>query len=199
MNSADLREECRALLAALEREPAHVLHVTWLALQFFDQLEPLHGLSVEDRLLLEAAACLHDVGWNTAPGGKEHHKESARLIRGLAWRSLAPEEIEVVAQVARYHRRAMPALAHEEFAALTARDRRRVQLLAAMLRLADALDRRHERRVSDVTCAFLPHELEITLHAPLNVDAEIRAAQRKGDLAALVFQRELYFRRDGRD
>jgi exopolyphosphatase/guanosine-5'-triphosphate,3'-diphosphate pyrophosphatase len=195
MNAASFRDEFLAALREMEDDPAHVMHVARLSLQLFDRFQPLHALSVEDRLLLEAAAHLHDVGWRTALDGREHHKESARLIRLRPWSSLAPVEVEILAQVARYHRRAIPSVEHEAFAGLAETDRERVRRLAAILRLADALDRRHEERVVQVDCDIHPRRLQFRLHAPLNVDPEIAAAEKKGDLARLVFERELVFHR----
>ena len=195
MEPAAFREEYRALMERLESEPGHALSVARLALRLFDELLPLHQLGVSDRLLLEAAACLHDIGWTTAAGGREHHKESARLILLHPWQSAEPFEVAVVAQVARYHRRAIPSTEHDGFATLPPADRLRVQHLSAMLRLADALDRRHEQRVADMSCLIRPTELEFRLLAELNVDREIASAEKKGDLARRVYQRDLSFHR----
>ena len=97
----------------------HVLHVARLALLLFDQLHGLHQLGPTDRALLEAAAArLHDIGWAVTPGGKEHHKASARLIRERAWKSLEPGEVAVLALVARNHRQSLPDPEHKVSCAL---------------------------------------------------------------------------------
>ena len=80
MSVAEAQTEVVDLLRVWERRPRHVFHVANLALQLFDQLASLHGLGERDRLMLESAALLHDIG-ASGPGREEHHKESARLIR----------------------------------------------------------------------------------------------------------------------
>src|SRR2546427_5916351 len=139
--SAAALEEVFELMRAMESQPVHVSHVTNLALQLFDSLTPLHGLGERERLLLEAAGFLHDIGHQFDHLKTGHHNESARLIREHPWKSFTPDEVTVIALVARYHRKAMPEMTHVEFAALPGTHRRLVQHLAALLRLADALDR----------------------------------------------------------
>jgi exopolyphosphatase/guanosine-5'-triphosphate,3'-diphosphate pyrophosphatase len=167
--------------------------VARLALLLFDQLRELHGLPGEDRLILEAAACLHDIGWSITPGGEEHHKASARLIRERAWKSLDPTTVDLVALVARYHRRSLPALEHKDYLVLTPEDRQRVDRLAAFLRMGDGLDRRHLQYVIDVQSSIRPENVMVHLLTREFADREIEAAKKKSDLAALVFQREFLF------
>ena len=193
MNEPAAREEILELMRRMERRPAHVEHVTMLALQIFDQLVVLHGLGPRERLLLEAAGCLHDIGHVTEHSGSAHHQESARLIRGQPWQYFTPADVEIIAQVARYHRKEMPELAHKEFRVLNETDRRVVQRLAAMLRLADSFDRGHFQPVQRVTVELPPNRIIFRLEATGSVDREIQAAIRKGDLATAVFQRDLCF------
>src|SRR5437016_12808386 len=129
-------EEVLALMREMEAQPAHVSHVTNLALQLFDGLVSLHGLGERERLLLEAAGYLHDIGHQFDHLGTGHHKESARLIREHPWKDFTSEEVSVIALVARYHRKAMPEKEDPHFAALPNTPRRVVQKLAALLRLA---------------------------------------------------------------
>jgi len=193
MNESAAREEILELMRRMEQRPAHVEHVTRLALQVFDQLAALHGLGPRERLLLEAAGCLHDIGHVTEHPGSAHHQESARLIRGQHWNYFSPVDVEIIAQVARYHRKEMPELTHNEFKALNEMDRRVVQRLAAMLRLADSFDRGHFQPVQRVTVELRPNKIIFRLEATGSVDREIQAAIRKGDLATAVFQRDLIF------
>src|SRR5262249_40862743 len=136
-----------ALMQAMEAQPNHVTHVTNLALQLFDGLGSLHALGERERLLLEAAGYLHDIGHQFDHLGGAHHKESARMILEQPWRNFSPLDANVIAQVARYHRKSAPKMKHEEFAMLAAPERRVVQALAALLRIADALDRSHEQHI----------------------------------------------------
>src|SRR3954465_1288773 len=163
MNSLEARPEFLGFMYELETEPQHVLHVGKLALLLFDQLQTLHQLGPEDRLLVEAAACLHDIGWAVTPGGKEHHKASARLIRERAWKSLAPAEVAVLALVARYHRQSLPDPEHKDFMRLSPDHRNRVDRMAALLRMADGLDRRHRQLVVDLTANIGPETVRVHL------------------------------------
>ncbi len=194
MNTAAARAEFLAVMRRLEPEPPHVLHVARLALRMFDELAVLHRLSDEERLLLEAAACLHDLGWSVAPDGAKHHKESARLIRAQRWENFSAAQVEMIALIARYHRKSPPKLEHEDFAALNAEDRSKVSRLAALLRVADGLDRRHLQRVNDLAVRISGGKVVVTLDSRDPVDMEIAAAQKKADLFGSVFERELEFR-----
>jgi exopolyphosphatase / guanosine-5'-triphosphate,3'-diphosphate pyrophosphatase len=193
LGEAAAREEALAFMRELERRPLHVEHVARLAGQLFDQLVELHGLGPRDRLLLEAAAFLHDIGQGRDPFAEGHHNESARLIRERRWRHFAPHEVEIITQVARYHRKAMPEMTHDEFRALTPWDRGVVQRLAALLRLADSFDRSHHQQVRQVRVEVRPNQIVLHLDPIGPVLREVKSAQTKGDLAQAVFQRDLVF------
>ena len=193
MNPQAAREEVLAFMHALEEEPHHVQHVAALAVHLFDELMDLHGLSNNDRLMLEAAACLHDIGWSVSSDGKGHHRESARLIREHGWQQFSPENVGIVAQVARYHRKSLPDLEHEDFAALAPTERLRVQQLAAFLRIADGLDRSHQQHVTHLSAEISPGRIVIHLSSTSPASREIAAATKKADLARAVFQREVVF------
>ena len=193
INESAARGEVLALMNARESRPAHVHHVATLALQLYDQLTELHGLGQRERLLLEASAYLHDIGHNSLATGEGHHKESARLIREYPWENFNPHEIEIIAQTARYHRKSMPEMSHEEFRALPDWDRRVVQRLAALLRLADSLDRNHAQLVGKVRVELPVNRIVFHLEVAGPILREVRAAQIKGDLAQAVFQRDLVF------
>ena len=183
-----LRNEIGVLLQRFETEPEHVLHVTRLAVQLFDGLAPWHQLGSRDRLLLDAAACLHDIGWSaTQPDGKGHHKESARMIREFAWTALTPAETELVALTARYHRKAIPAPDHDAYSVHSPADQRRVRILAACLRVADALDRRHIQRVDHTEVRLAPSRLEIVVLSTRETGTELVAAETKADLLRQEF------------
>ena len=193
MNESAAREEILAFMREKEARPAHVQQVARLALQLFDQLAVLHGLGGLERLLLEAAAHLHDIGHRTALPGLGHHHEAARMIREHPWKQFNGLEVEVIAQVARYHRRAMPELSHEEFKALNEWDRRVVQRLAAMVRLADAFDRSHAQHIERVVVELPVNRIVLRLCSVGSVLREVQAAHLKADLARIVFQRDLVF------
>lgn len=192
LNPAAARQEVLDLMQRFETEPAHVQQVCRLSLQLFDGLVAVHQLGEPDRFLLETASLLHDIGWATADRGKEHHKESARLIRREKWREFRPDEIELAAQVARYHRKALPSREdHEDFARLEAIDQVRVRKLAGLLRVADALDRSHRQLVASVLCQMEPARITVAIFAFAPIDRELAAVQKKADLARVVFERDI--------
>lgn len=193
MSETTSRDEAYAFMRELELRPVHVEHVARLAVQLFGQLVELHGLGPREQLLLEAAALLHDIGQGHDPLAEGHHKRAARLIRERAWTHFSPAEVEVIAQVARYHRKAMPEVNHDEFRALDSWNRRVVQCLAALLRLADSLDRSHQQSVREVRVEVRPNQLLFNLDATGPVQREVTAAHNKGDLAMAFFQRDLVF------
>ncbi len=193
MNEESARAEFLNLMRRFESEPEHVLQVTALALRLFDLLAPLHHLGTSERLLLEAASCLHDTGWSVSKDGSGHHKESARLIRTHPWQHFPAAEVEIIAQVARYHRKSVPIAEHAEFVALSEHDRATVQKLAAILRLADALDRSHLQRVKQIDVEISESRIRFKLKTAKRVEVEILAAQKKGNLAMALWNRSLEF------
>lgn len=194
MNTAAATAEIREAMERLEPEPEHTSHVAHLALRLFDELKPLHRLDAEARVLLEGAACLHDIGWPVSKRGVGHHKHSARLIRQQRWKHLAPPEVDLMAQIARYHRRALPSSEHTDFHALDPQNRERVRCLAALLRLADAFDRSHLQFVRDIKVRIDSKSLEFMLFCRESPAREMAGAERKGNLAREVFGRDLHFR-----
>lgn len=163
--AADRRETVLAGARALARkyhcEMAHAEKVRELAVTLFDATRPLHDLGAEERVLLEAAAVLHDVGAFVSASG--HHKHSYYLIRASDLVGLAADERELVGLVSRYHRRSHPKRVHPGFAELSRDDRDVVTKLAALLRLADALDREHQAKVARVEVKLGKRALALTL------------------------------------
>ena len=113
--------------------------------QLFEATRPLHELDERALRLLERAAFLHNTGMLIE--ARRHHKHSYHLIKGTTLPDVTVEERHEIACIARYHRRALPSLSHEEFAALSDAARERVSALASRVRIADALDWSHDRRV----------------------------------------------------
>jgi len=137
-------------------EERHAQHVAGLAVSLFDRLvelfpegegdgEDAAWRSAESRELLESAALLHDIGYLI--NYSKHHKHSYHLIAHSEMRGFSHRELDIVANVARYHRRSEPKSKHSGFAKLGERDRGVVRRLAAILRIADGLDRTHTQGV----------------------------------------------------
>lgn len=168
----------------------HSLHVAGLALRLFDQTQRLHRLGQQERCWLEYAAVLHDIGYLINP--RQHHKHAYYLIKHSGLGGLTADEIEVVANVARYHRRALPAFKHEGFGSLSPRLKGVVKILAALLRIADGLDRTHFAVVQTVT---VKRGKTMTIEAVVSGDAEMElwAAKNRADLFEQVFRRRVRF------
>ena len=178
-----LSDEIEILLDRHETEPDHPRQVARLALALFEGLSPLHRYGASERRVLECAALLHDIGWSVSgPEGRAHHKASSRLIREFSWKTLTPTEVLCVAAVARYHRKALPKPDHEDLKTLSPADHSRVEWLAACLRTADGLDRRHLQQVTGVSVQISRQQTELWVDAPGRIDEELAAADQKSDL-----------------
>lgn len=129
-------------------EVLHAIHVRELSCELFDATRPLHGYGDHERRVLGTAALLHDIG--NSIERQRHHKHSYMLIRGANLGAMEGHPKELVAQVARYHRKARPRLKHAAFAMLSKEDRQRVRVLSALLRVADGFDRSHSQAISGV-------------------------------------------------
>jgi exopolyphosphatase / guanosine-5'-triphosphate,3'-diphosphate pyrophosphatase len=183
-----------------EHELAHGKQVARLAGRIFDLMAERFGLNADDRPLLNAAARLQDVGYLI--NYDQHHKHSYHLILNSRLAGFRPRELEVIANVARYHRGARPKHKHANFRQLSPDDQRRVEQLAAILRLAGGLDRSHSQQVKDVTLAPAESEtsadgqpshknhgkqLALLVHADFNPEVDIWGARRRVKLFRKVF------------
>jgi exopolyphosphatase/guanosine-5'-triphosphate,3'-diphosphate pyrophosphatase len=142
-------EACLRLGRRYHFDEPHGQLVARFATRLFDDLAPRHRMSPRDRILLHAAALLHDVGDFVRYEG--HHKHSYYLIAHSDLMGLTPQEREIVANVARYHRKSPPQIDHENFRNLSREDRAKVKAMASILRIADALDREHRAKVQGVS------------------------------------------------
>lgn len=191
--AADRRETVLAGASALARkyhaDMAHAEKVRELAVSLFDQTSPLHGLGAEERVLLEAAALLHDIGGFVSAAS--HHKHAHYLIRSSDLVGLSESEREIVALAARYHRRSHPKRTHLEFQQRTREERARVLRIAGILRLADALDREHQTKVAGVEVRIGRQHLDLVLKAANAAAGDLAlehwAVRRKGSLFLEVF------------
>jgi len=163
----------------------HAQQVATLATALFQATRKLHGLGDREREWLEYGALLHDIGLHISY--EKHHKHSYYLIKHGDLRGFDPEEVEIIALVARYHRQATPKKSHEGFGTLDRKSRRTVRLLAALLRLAEGLDRSHAQVVSGVSVVRDPAGWTIRLKSSGDAELELWAARRHGvELAAVV-------------
>ncbi len=165
----ELAERCRY-------QAAHTTQVTNLALTLFDQTRALHSLGGREREWLEYASLLHDIG--THISYEDHHRHSHYLIKHGDLRGFEPEEIDVVALAARYHRTGAPKKRHGEFAALRGPRRKAVRVLSAMLAVAEALDRSHADVVGGLEVQETPDHLLLRVHPMSDAELEVWDALR---------------------
>lgn len=170
-------------------EEDHALHVAQLSLQIFDAVATLYNLGDAARRMLEAAAILHDVGYFI--NYSSHHKHSYHLIRHADLFGFAPRERELIANVARYHRKALPKKKHEAYIRLAEPDRLLVARLGGILRLADGLDRRRNSIVQSVACTHSNGTFIVTLKSRDEISVELFGAKLKGDLFEDAFRKKL--------
>ncbi len=165
------------LMELCDDDPEHSLQVARLALALHDALGDRLGLDDEDRELLEAAALLCNVGLFISHS--KHHKHSYYVIRNSEHlMGFTDNEIEQIAQIARYHRKSAPSEEkHPEFAALDDHDRARVRALAAMLRVAIGLDRNHDGAVDTVVVTEASDGLEIVIAPEPGSDDDLTLEQ----------------------
>lgn len=182
-------ENVLALARSCRYEVGHAHQVTRLALDLFDRLEALHGLDATARRRLLYAGVLHDVGW--LEGAKAHHKTSQRIIESSDLLTFGTRERRMVACIARYHRGALPRKRHPSFGGLSRPDQETVTRLAAILRVADGLDRTHRHAVTSLSTQVSARRVRIVCETHGRADDERRFGLKKGDLFTEVFGREL--------
>jgi exopolyphosphatase / guanosine-5'-triphosphate,3'-diphosphate pyrophosphatase len=170
----------------------HGRHVAMLAGRLFDDLRDVHGLSDRHRLLLEVAGLLHDVGIYVSL--RAHHKHSQYLLAAAQIFGLANEDMAVVSNIARYHRRALPQPSHLPYAALDRGNRLAVNKLAAILRLANALDAEHLQKLRTLRLVRRDPAWILEIAGQGDLTMEERAAAARADLFVETFGRELTVR-----
>jgi exopolyphosphatase/guanosine-5'-triphosphate,3'-diphosphate pyrophosphatase len=151
-------------------DEAHNRHVTDLALALFDALAKEHGMGEPERLLMETAALLHDIGMFIR--SSRHQLHGQYIITNSEIFGLKQEELEIIGNVIRYHRDELPSNDHIEFIALQKEERIIVLKMAAILRVADALDRGHTQRINDLVIEKRGETLIIRSSGNIQMDAD---------------------------
>jgi len=182
------RSSVLALADSFAFEKQHSSHVTRLALRLFDETARLHKLGPVHRELLEYSALLHDIGLFVSHS--LHHRHAYYLIRNSELLGFTENEKAIMANIARYHRKSHPKLKHEGFMELGPEDRVVVTKLAALLRIADGLDRSHAGAVHDLSVRRKTGRLVCRLKPRHNasVGLEIWGAERKKQLFEETFK-----------
>lgn len=168
----------------------HCFHVANLATKIYDDLQDLHKLEGYAREYLIAASILHDIGHHISHN--QHHKHSNYIIRNSELMGFNENEINIIANVARYHRKSHPKPKHPEFASLSSKDQLVVKKLSAILRVADSLDRSHKQKVNSIEAKVNNGTVE--LHLKINnksIEIELWNLERREKLFEEVFEKEI--------
>lgn len=190
IGNADPRKRCIfELLRKCRWNEEHSRHVAKLALQIFDALEAELKLLPADKELLQYAAYLHDIGYYISHSA--HHKHALYIIRNADLKGFSEEEIEIMAHVARYHRKSHPKITHSEYQSLPLKVRRRIRKLAAILRVADGLDRSQFQNVEKMELDLNPDAFFIQISGKEEVNLELWGAKRKSGLLREVLRRKI--------
>ncbi len=185
------------LLRKCDWHKQHSTHVAGMALQLFDELKEELELPYSDRELLEYASFMHDIGYYISH--RKHHKHALYLIRNADLKGFREDEIDLMANVARYHRRSTPKKRHKRFRKLDKNLRDRVKKLSGILRVADGLDRSHYQNVQKMEIVNEEDEFELHITTEGDPELEIWGAMRKSHLFEEVTGKTLiiYPKEDG--
>jgi exopolyphosphatase/guanosine-5'-triphosphate,3'-diphosphate pyrophosphatase len=196
MKADKITKKCQArfesifkLMEKLDPESSHAIHVSKLALMLFDEMNFLHSLGSKERELLQAAAHLHDIGWSQS--AKAHHKSSMQMILKSSLPGWSEDEILLVANIARYHTKATPKSGHRKFAELSEENQQIVRKLAAILRVADALDRSHSNIIRELKCTLEGDQVKLNLSSAGDLEMEFYGVEKKRNLFKEIFGFEI--------
>ncbi|PYT62966.1 MAG: hypothetical protein DMG35_05760 [Acidobacteria bacterium] len=187
----------RSFARRMQYDQQHSEHVRELSLQLFDQLQPVHRLPAQTRVLLEAGALLHDAGHMISHRG--HHKHGEYLALHGDIPGLEGSDRAIVAGLVRYHnRKSQPASHHAAYSSLDDGDKPILRRLAAILRIAEALDHSHRQRVLRVRVSFQRGAVGLEVQARGEAAEDLRDAERSAELFEREFHVKFYFRQAGR-
>jgi exopolyphosphatase/guanosine-5'-triphosphate,3'-diphosphate pyrophosphatase len=187
--SSEQREVVEEMATRYGVSLRHVRKVARMANDLFVALESLHKLPHSTGRLLEAAAHLHDIGHFVSD--TRHHKHSYYLVLNSDMPGFTEQEREIIANLCRYHRKAMPAQEHPNWQPLDPESRRAVTLLAPLLRIADNLDRSRGQRVKTVECIVRSNEVVLRLHSNKDVDLDAWATERAAEFFRQVYNKPI--------
>jgi exopolyphosphatase / guanosine-5'-triphosphate,3'-diphosphate pyrophosphatase len=198
----------RSVLSVARRydyDVPHSHYVARLATRIFDDTQDLHGLGENERKLLQYAALLHDIGYHIAHNN--HHRHALYLIKNSEMPGFTGGEIAALATLVRYHRGSRPKKTkdnrsrkeHEDFYALDRDQRSKLLRLAAILQIADGLDRSHRQSVAGVRCDVQGTSVYFNVECDGECDLEIWSAERKASWFKDLFQVSVKFKREGSD
>ena len=174
-------------------EQQHAEHVRELSIQLFDQLQAVHHMPAHSRVLLEAGALLHDTGHMISHRG--HHKHGEYLALNADIPGLDGRDRAIAAALVRYHnRKSEPGGHHPAYSALEDTDKPVARRLAAILRIAEALDHSHRQRIMKIRTTFQRGAVCLQVYARGDATEDLRDAIRSAELFEKEFHVKIYFR-----
>lgn len=199
-DDSGLDVRARSVLSVARRygyDVEHSHHVARLATQIFEDTKELHELNEQDRKLLQHASILHDIGYHIAHNN--HHRHGLYLIKNSEMPGFTGDEIAMMAAVVRYHRGSLPTKAtdkrsrreHDDYYSFDRGQRDKLLQLAAILQIADGLDRSHRQSISEVQCKIADGVVTIVATPADECELELWSAQRKSSWFAEIFGVEL--------
>lgn len=172
---------------SIRNERRHPIQVCRLCCMLFDGLQSLHHMGNTERIWLQIAALLHDIGKSVCR--KDHNKKSRDIIIKSSKLPLSKKERMIIGLTARYHRGALPNRCHKYYGKLDSESRYYIRKLAALLRLADGLDGNHRSSITDISCQIT--EDNIIIYPEITDALKPSKAITKADLFELVFDRKV--------
>ena len=183
------RRSVYELLRKCNWAETHSKHVANFALQLFDEFKQELKLEDTDRELLEYAALMHDIGYYISY--RKHHKHALYLIRYSDLLGFKEDEINIMANVARYHRKSTPHKRHKRYKKLNKASRKRVKRLSAILRIADGLDRSHYQNVQKLEIEHYDQSIDFLITTQADPELEIWGAMRKAELLEKLTRKQI--------
>jgi exopolyphosphatase/guanosine-5'-triphosphate,3'-diphosphate pyrophosphatase len=182
----------RSLGRKYHYDESHAERVRELSARIFDELKTEQRMTDTHRLYLEVAALLHDIGLFVSP--RSHHKHSYYLISSSELFGLRKRELELVANIARYHRRALPQRSHVSFVSLDRDERMIVSKLAAILRVANALDKDHMQKIMDLKISREGDQIVLMVQNVSDLAMGRMALANRSDLFTEIFGKKIILR-----
>jgi hypothetical protein len=171
------------------KDITHPCQVNYIASKIFDDLKNLHNLGSQEKIWLECATLLHDIG--ISAGVTKHHKTSLELILDDPEMPFSSKQRQIIGSIARYHRRGGPKNAHYNLAYLDKQTKRKIAMLSSILRVADGLDYTHQSIVSQVIAKDEANSINIVCVINADPIEEQQAFEKKKDLFEEVFGKKL--------
>jgi exopolyphosphatase/guanosine-5'-triphosphate,3'-diphosphate pyrophosphatase len=182
----------RSLGRKYHYDESHAERVRELSVRLFGELKTEQRMTDTHRLYLEVAALLHDIGLFVS--ARSHHKHSHYLISSSELFGLRKRELELIANIARYHRRALPQRSHVSFVSLDRDERMIVSKLAAILRVANALDKDHSQNIMDVKISREGDQIALTAHNLSDLTMGRLALASRSDFFTEIFGKKIILR-----